>query len=387
MDSRSSARSLEPSRAAIILFTTVPAKMKRPARDANWRILIVPRRRHSRKAKALFQTYCAVCHGEQGKGDGPISGKIPPPPSYLSDRLMQFPPGRIFHVITLGTGKMPSYAAQLSADERWKVVTYVQWCCRGMEASHRHEQWRRTMTEYSIDSSSPRIRNLAVSLLAVGSSHCDLRRDCRAGTRLAQSPAERLLHYVGRRVGDVFSGCATGHGARWSASLRRVPEAFLPILPLAALLMLALFFGRHVLYPWSNPGAMAAEPAIAGKLRYLQPQWVFTRMVIVLVTWMVFAWLFRRASVQQDAHPELGLVLHQKLTRYAVVFIPVFALTLTLAAFDWLISTDPSWFSTMYAVYVFAGTFVQGIAAVTLAVVLLKERGPHDGLRERSSAS
>src|SRR6478672_7041724 len=55
------------------------------------------------EGKALFQTYCLVCHGEQGKGDGPISGKIPPPPSYLSDRLMQFPPGRIFHVITLGT--------------------------------------------------------------------------------------------------------------------------------------------------------------------------------------------------------------------------------------------------------------------------------------------
>jgi mono/diheme cytochrome c family protein len=77
------------------------------------------------EGKALFQTYCAVCHGEQGKGDGPISSKIPPPPSYLSDRLMQFPSGRIFHVITLGTGKMPSYATQLSADERWKIVTYI----------------------------------------------------------------------------------------------------------------------------------------------------------------------------------------------------------------------------------------------------------------------
>jgi hypothetical protein len=164
-------------------------------------------------------------------------------------------------------------------------------------------------------------------------------------------------------------------GARWSASLRRVPEAFLPILPLGAALLLVLFFGRHVLYSWSNPGAMAAGPAIAGKLRYLQPTWVLARMVMVLVTWMVFARLFRRASLHQDAHPELGLLLHQKMTRYAVAFIPVFALTLTLAAYDWLISADPGWFSTMYAIYVFAGTFVQGIAAITLAVVVLKEHG------------
>jgi mono/diheme cytochrome c family protein len=83
------------------------------------------------EGKALFQTYCLVCHGEQGKGDGPISAKIPPPPSYVSDRLMQFPPGRIFYVITLGTGKMSSYASQLSADERWKIVTYVHAVLQG----------------------------------------------------------------------------------------------------------------------------------------------------------------------------------------------------------------------------------------------------------------
>jgi mono/diheme cytochrome c family protein len=82
--------------------------------------------------KSLYQTYCMVCHGERGLGDGPISEKIPPPPSYVSERLMQFSPGRIFHVITMGAGKMPSYAAQLSVDERWKVVTYVHTSLQGL---------------------------------------------------------------------------------------------------------------------------------------------------------------------------------------------------------------------------------------------------------------
>jgi mono/diheme cytochrome c family protein len=88
------------------------------------------------KGKALFEIYCLVCHGEQGKGDGPISSKIPPPPSYKSDRLLQFPPGRIFHVITMGSNKMPSYAAQLAPEERWQVVTYVRAELQGLpEAS------------------------------------------------------------------------------------------------------------------------------------------------------------------------------------------------------------------------------------------------------------
>jgi mono/diheme cytochrome c family protein len=77
------------------------------------------------EGKALYETYCLVCHGEKGRGDGPIADKIPHPPSYVSDRLLEFPSGRLFHVITMGTNKMPSYAAQLSSDERWKVVTYV----------------------------------------------------------------------------------------------------------------------------------------------------------------------------------------------------------------------------------------------------------------------
>ncbi|HKE23222.1 MAG TPA: cytochrome c [Bryobacteraceae bacterium] len=83
------------------------------------------------EGEALYRTYCVVCHGEQGRGDGPIAEKIPHPPSYTSDRLMRFPPGRIFHVVTMGAGRMPSYATQLSVSERWKVVTYIRVSLQG----------------------------------------------------------------------------------------------------------------------------------------------------------------------------------------------------------------------------------------------------------------
>jgi len=78
------------------------------------------------KGKALYETYCQVCHGAEGKGDGPIAAKIPPPSAYKSERVMGFLPGRLFHVITLGSNKMPSYAAQLSTDDRWLIITYVR---------------------------------------------------------------------------------------------------------------------------------------------------------------------------------------------------------------------------------------------------------------------
>jgi hypothetical protein len=159
-------------------------------------------------------------------------------------------------------------------------------------------------------------------------------------------------------------------GARWSASLRRVPEALMAVLPTAALLMLALYLGRHALYPWSRPGALTAM--VGGKAIYLQAPFVFARMAAVLLIWNGFAWLFRRASLLEDRGP--GLLFHHHLNRLAAIFAVVFALSFTVAAYDWLLSLDPGWTSTMFAVYVFAGTFVQGIAAVTLAVVWLKRR-------------
>jgi hypothetical protein len=164
-------------------------------------------------------------------------------------------------------------------------------------------------------------------------------------------------------------------GARWSASLRRIPEAFMMAMPAAAVLMLAISFGREVLYPWTRPGVFANAPAIAGKVRYLQLPWVFVRMMVAFLAWVAFAWLMRKTSLAQDRDPGSSLMLHRRLTRQAVCFVVVFAVTFSMATFDCIISLEPEWFSTMFAVYVFAGTFVQGIAAVTLATVILKERG------------
>lgn len=79
--------------------------------------------------RTKFETYCAVCHGYEGKGDGPVSVKMSvKPPALISDKIMNtYNDGRIFHVISDGQGVMSSYAYQLvNPNDRWAIVNYVR---------------------------------------------------------------------------------------------------------------------------------------------------------------------------------------------------------------------------------------------------------------------
>ena len=75
----------------------------------------------------VYQAFCKVCHGASGSGDGVVPRRgYPPPPSFLAGAPALLRDGRIFHAITYGKGNMPSYAAQVAREDRWKAVLYVR---------------------------------------------------------------------------------------------------------------------------------------------------------------------------------------------------------------------------------------------------------------------
>jgi hypothetical protein len=165
-------------------------------------------------------------------------------------------------------------------------------------------------------------------------------------------------------------------GAGWSAGLRRVPEAMMAGLPVMALLVVTLFFGWHSLYEWSRPAGAAALPP--DKAFYLSTPFVLLRMLVVLGLWVLLAARIRRVSLAQDE--DASLDRHKSLVRYAAIFAVVFALSFSLASVDWLMSLDPHWFSTIFAVYIFAGVLQLGLAVTTLIVLLLHDQGPLRGI-------
>lgn len=80
-----------------------------------------------KEGEILFGKFCVHCHGETGKGDGKVASKLPgPPPAYDGGALKNLPAGKIFYSITNGKGMMGAHASQLSPEERWKLVYFVQ---------------------------------------------------------------------------------------------------------------------------------------------------------------------------------------------------------------------------------------------------------------------
>lgn len=186
-------------------------------------------------------------------------------------------------------------------------------------------------------------------------------------------------------IGLFFIAIQYAAQAGWSAGMNRIPLAMAHWLPFAALLMIVSWFVvKGDVFHWTHSDLYAAEggdailkhkspfffwPLDAGSF----PLFYFLRMVIFFVLWyMFFVWI-KREMLAEDIN---GDVRHWYKTRkLSAIFLVIFAVTSSVAAWDWVMSVDPHWFSTMFGWYVFASWWVTGLAVITLIVVVLKENG------------
>lgn len=159
--------------------------------------------------------------------------------------------------------------------------------------------------------------------------------------------------------------------AGWSVVVRRFAENIAYTLPIISLItILIVWFGRHELFHWTHVDAVAADKVLKGKSPYLNETFFAIRAALYFVVWTSLAFFFRGNSVAQDQSGDMQIT--RKLQNRSYPSIALFALTLTFAAFDWLMSLDPHWFSTMFGVYFFAGCAVAAFAVITVAVLLVK---------------
>jgi len=156
-------------------------------------------------------------------------------------------------------------------------------------------------------------------------------------------------------------------GGRWGFVIRRFMESGAMTLPLMAILFLPLLAGIPQLYLWSDPHHVAESELLQHKTPYLNVPFFIGRTVLYFAIWIGLAYLLNRWSQQQDETGEAGL--NNRLKTLSAPGLILYMLTVTFAAFDWMMSLEPEWFSSIYGVL-----FVAGQALVTVAFAIILTR-------------
>jgi hypothetical protein len=159
----------------------------------------------------------------------------------------------------------------------------------------------------------------------------------------------------------------------WGIVLRRIGETIFATVPVMALLFVPVVIGLHDLYEWSHAEALEHDALLRWKAPYLNTPFFLIRAFIFFGLWSGIAILYYRGSRGQDETGDPGV--SARLRRLAGPALIVLALTQTFASIDWIMSLTPHWYSTMFGVYFFAGSFVGFIALLSVVVVAMRAAG------------
>lgn len=188
-------------------------------------------------------------------------------------------------------------------------------------------------------------------------------------------------------IGLFFIAIQYAAQAGWSAPIKRVPLAIGHWIPFAGILMVILWFVvKNDVFHWTHhdlyvEGTAGYDHIIAGKAGFFFwpleagsfPIFYVLRLVIFFSLWYVFFMWIKKEMLQEDI---AGGVQHWLTARkFSAIFLVIFAVTSSVSAWDWVMSIDTHWYSTMMGWYVFASWWVTGLATITLIVVNLKDAG------------
>ncbi|MGE0702527.1 MAG: quinol:cytochrome C oxidoreductase [Vicinamibacterales bacterium] len=159
----------------------------------------------------------------------------------------------------------------------------------------------------------------------------------------------------------------------WGVVLRRIGEISFATIPVMAALFIPVVLGLHDLYEWSEPGAAEHDALLQWKAPYLNVPFFLVRALLYFGCWSFIALVYYRRSRGQDATGDP--VVSAGLRRFAGPALIVLAVTANFAAVDWIMSLTPHWYSTIFGVYFFAGSFVGFIALLSVVAVAMRSAG------------
>lgn len=159
----------------------------------------------------------------------------------------------------------------------------------------------------------------------------------------------------------------------WAITLRRIPETSAANLVWLGVMFIPVLFGMHSLYHWTHEDAVATDTLLQGKAPYLNVPFFIVRNVIYFSFWGYLGYKLYKNTIALDNTNDWGIESQQRKISAPGLFL--FGFSVAFASFDWLMSLDPHWFSTMFGVYYFAMAFQATLAAVLLMALYLRGKG------------
>lgn len=161
--------------------------------------------------------------------------------------------------------------------------------------------------------------------------------------------------------------------AEWGVVLMRIPETISGNILIWSLFLIPVLFGMHSLFHWTHEGAIAQDPLLQHKEPYLNIPFYIVRQVVYFGLWGFLGYRLYKNSIKMDETGDWGLQTLLRRTSGPGIFF--FAITFAFASFDWLMSLDPHWYSTIFGVYFFAMSFQAVFAMFILVVFFLWKKG------------
>ena len=163
-------------------------------------------------------------------------------------------------------------------------------------------------------------------------------------------------------------------GGKWGFATRRILESVTRTLPMMTILFLPVVFGLHNLYEWSHEDVVAQDIILQHKSPYLNSTFFIVRAAGYFTLWLILGWLLNRWSAEQDTTRDPSIVKRfQHLSGPGLI---IYALTITFAATDWVMSLEPHWFSTIYGMMFMVGQTLTTLAFVIAVLALVADTPP-----------
>jgi hypothetical protein len=179
--------------------------------------------------------------------------------------------------------------------------------------------------------------------------------------------------------GTIFLVIQSISQSGWSSAFKRISEAMMSYIPFAAVFFLLICFGMNDLYHWSHKGVAATDPLIDHKSGFMNVPFFFIRMVIYFVLWIIFIRKLRSISLKEEltvpSDMNAILSLFGKSELYSKILIFILAITVSISSFDWIMSIDIHWYSTIFALKNLVAAFLHGVSIIALIVIILYKRG------------